>query len=84
MCRQRSTGASAEAPMIVQGIYQQNMQNGHRTYFTELVIPQYTMFSHLPSFAHAVSPACNILLLLPHLRMLFPSPTSQLRCTFSK
>lgn len=58
----RSTQASVEANITVQGVYQQNMQNGHHVYFTELDIPKYSMFSHIPAFAHTVSSACNVLL----------------------
>lgn len=87
MCCQRSTQTSVEANIIVQGIYQQNMENRHRIYFTELVILQYIMLPYLSAFPHAVPSAWDI----------FPLPTStfrngisypffasQFRCTFSK
>lgn len=44
MCHQRSTGASAEANMIVQGIYQQNMQNGHVHTLLNLSFPNTPRF----------------------------------------
>lgn len=49
-------------------IYQQNTQNGHRIYLTELVIPKDIMLSYLPAFTCAVPSTWNI---LSHLHLHF-------------
>ena len=70
MCLPRSTQASLEANIIVQGISQQIGCRMDIVYIIviKLVTFKGIMLSHLPAFTHAMPSAWNI---LPHLHFLF-------------